>query len=353
MDQQIKKYKVCTHCWTYNQAEYIEETLHGFAMQQVSFPVVYIIVDDASTDGEQKYIRQWSKLNLKLDESGIAYTEERQYGEVIYARHKDSDNLYFAILLLSENLHHRGDLKLKYIEEWTGHSVYSAICEGDDYWIDPQKLQKQVDFLDTHLDYGMVCSASKIYEQGIGMKNGVFGHEYRGLEDLLTGNYIFAASVVKRRSFEDRYKQEIGFHSDWKMGDWPRLLYCAITSKIGYIDEPMSVYRVLPNSASHFESFEKFKAFNENSVAVSKWFINKYNLDASKLFPLLDNWLNKRLLLKACALGDVDLVNEFKHSVDGLSSKEKITVFLSSHHVTRTLYRFYITIRKGINYFIH
>lgn len=60
--EQDYKYKVVTLCMTYNQASYIEETLHGFTMQETSFPMVFCIVDDASTDGEQMTI-----LSRKID----------------------------------------------------------------------------------------------------------------------------------------------------------------------------------------------------------------------------------------------------------------------------------------------
>lgn len=335
-------------CITFNHAPYIKDAMNGFCMQKTAFPFVCVIIDDASNDGEQEIIRAYMEENFDFEDKAVFSQKETNDYVQVFARHKINKKCYFVVYYLKYNHRSKQKSKKSYFKDWKV-AKYIALCEGDDYWIDPCKLQKQVDFLEDNESYGMVCSASKIYDQGIGMKQGVFGHEYRGLEDLLLGNYIFNASVLKRQSLVDRYNQEIEPRPEWKMGDWPRVLHCAMVSKIGYIAEPMSVYRVLPNSASHFEDFDKFKAFYESSVAVSKFFIDKYNLDADKLFPILDNWLNRRLLMKACDIGDVNLVNQYKHSVRGLSAKEKYTAFLSSHYFTKACYKGYIKVRLFIS----
>lgn len=341
--EQEYKYMVCTSCMTYNQSAYIVDALNGFSMQKTSFPVINIIADDASTDGERDVIRQY--LSVYFHEP--YRIEETDDYHLICANHITNPNCIFVVFLLKYNHYSIKKRKLPYMEEWLNNTKYIASCEGDDYWIDPLKLQKQVSFMENNPDYGMVTTASKIHEQGIGMRSGYFGHAYRGIEDLLEGNYIFYATILNRKSLEDRYMKEVGNQKDWKMGDWPRILHCAIVSKIGFIDEPTSVYRIFPNSASHFDSFDMFKAFNENSVAVAKYFIKNYHLDVNRLHPLLDNWLNKRLLLKACSVGDVGLVNQYKHRVVGLSVKEKMMVFISSYAVTMKLYGFYRRIRKA------
>ena len=60
------KYMVCTQCMTFNHKSFIEETLRGFAMQQTTFPVVSVVTDDASTDGEPELLRTWAADNLDL-----------------------------------------------------------------------------------------------------------------------------------------------------------------------------------------------------------------------------------------------------------------------------------------------
>lgn len=153
----IYKYTVCTRCFTYNQASYILDALNGFVAQQTNFPVVYIIVDDASTDGEPQILRDYFNEKFDIDDSAVAYQEDAGYGTVFYGQHKVNKNCFFAILLLNENHYSQKKSKFPYLSRWTDNTRYIAICEGDDYWCDSTKLQKQVDFLETHPEF-IVCS---------------------------------------------------------------------------------------------------------------------------------------------------------------------------------------------------
>ena len=336
-----QKYMVCTSCMTYNQSQYIVDTMNGFSMQDTTFPVINLILDDASTDGAPDVI-----LCYLTDYFETPYCDrETEDYRLICAKHKKNPNCTFVVFFLKYNHYSIKKTKIPYQAEWINNAKYIAFCEGDDYWNAPLKLQKQVDFMETHPEYDMVTTASMIYEQGVGMKKGTYGHEYRGIQDLLAGNYIYYASILQRKSLEDRYIQEVGYHADWKMGDWPRILHCAIVSKIGYIDEPMTVYRVLLNSASHFDCFEKFKEFNENSVQVAKFLIDRYNLKGDELYSILDNWLNRRLLMKACSLGDWEIVRQYRHKVRDLSAKERFLVVLLSNPFSNSIYKIYKTVR--------
>lgn len=174
------KYTVCTLCTTFNHVPYVKDALNGFCIQETEFPVVYVIIDDASTDGEQELLRIWAEDNLLMTEEGTAYWNQRNYGEVFYARHLNNHNLFFAIILLNENHYSKRKLKFPYFEEWLEKSKYRAICEGDDYWTDCTKLQKQVDFLDSHSEYSFCVHNFKRYSE----KNHVFSEGFRYQEDF-------------------------------------------------------------------------------------------------------------------------------------------------------------------------
>lgn len=145
------------HCATYNHVYYITDALNGFVMQQTDFPFVCTIVDDASTDGEQDVIKKYMQEYFDLQDSSVAYEKDTDYGHVTFAQHKINKNCYFAVIYLKENHYSQKKSKAPYLTEWMD-TKYIAVCEGDDYWTDPLKLQKQVGFLETHSEYDMVCS---------------------------------------------------------------------------------------------------------------------------------------------------------------------------------------------------
>lgn len=159
------KYKVCTKCFTYNQEPYILDALGGFVMQETTFPVVYVIVDDASTDNTSHIIRDFFDNSFSVEDSDVSYQEEASYGTVLFAQHKTKRNCFFAVLFLNENHYSQKKSKAPYLNRWADSSEYIALCEGDDYWTDPLKLQKQVDFLDAHNDYILCCHRYQVYCQ--------------------------------------------------------------------------------------------------------------------------------------------------------------------------------------------
>lgn len=139
MDNTSVMVSIC--CLTYNHAPYIRECLDGFLMQQVDFPIEIIIHDDASTDGTQDILREY----------------QEKYPDL------------FHLILQTENQYSKGkNVVLDYIYPQI-KGKYVASCEGDDYWIDPHKLQKQVGFLEAHPDYSVCCHCIKLYIQNEGV----------------------------------------------------------------------------------------------------------------------------------------------------------------------------------------
>lgn len=122
MDHEIK---VSISCITFNHAPFIHKCLEGFLMQQVNFPLEVLIHDDASTDGTQEIIAAF----------------QQKYPEVIFP------------LLQNANQYQRGVRGMNARFNFPrARGKYIALCEGDDYWTDPLKLQKQVDFLEKNPD---------------------------------------------------------------------------------------------------------------------------------------------------------------------------------------------------------
>jgi len=153
------EYKVCVWCNTYNQAHYITQTMDGFCMQQTQFPYVCLIMDDASTDGEPEVITHY--LHDFFD---TEWTKETDDYHLTLARHRENKNCYFAVYLLKYNHYSIKKKRLKYYREVTNEIDYVALCEGDDYWTDEHKLQKQADALDANPQATLVYTNFRVVD---------------------------------------------------------------------------------------------------------------------------------------------------------------------------------------------
>lgn len=121
---------VSISCTTYNHAHYIRRCFDGFLTQQCDFSFEVLVHDDASTDGTQEIIREYHHMYPELFKP--IYQKENQYSKGVRG------------IMIRYNFPH-------------AQGKYIALCEGDDYWTDPLKLQKQVDFLEGNTEYSLVA----------------------------------------------------------------------------------------------------------------------------------------------------------------------------------------------------
>lgn len=196
-----RKYKVCVLCATFNHAPYITQTMDGFCIQQTDFPFICVIIDDASQDGAQEAIKQYLSNNFTAE--SIKETDDYH---LTLARHKDNKNCYFAVFLLKYNHYSiKKPIRTHYQELVSGVN-YLAFCEGDDYWTDEQKLQKQADALDANPQAMMVYTNFRIIDgEGKTISRPVIerfpkrSHSGDNLPSLLRyGNYVMALTTMYR-----------------------------------------------------------------------------------------------------------------------------------------------------------
>ena len=164
-------------CTTYNHAKFIRQSLDGFVHQKTNFPIEVLIHDDASTDETQDVIREY----------------EEKYPDIIKPIYQ------------KENQYSKGvPISLTY--NWSrAKGKYIATCEGDDYWTDPYKLQKQVDFLESHPDYVMCSHRFNQYIQEKGLLEEEQDKDFKGadydLKNLIGGKWLTQTlTVMYRRS---------------------------------------------------------------------------------------------------------------------------------------------------------
>lgn len=243
MNEQNKMYKymVRVRCMTFNHVNYIEDAMNGFTMQETTFPYVCTIIDDASTDGEQEVIKKYMQKHFDLQDSSVAYEKDEDYGHVTYAQHKNNKYCYFAVIYLKEN-HYKKKSKAPYISEWK-NTKYIAICEGDDYWTDSTKLQKQIAFLESHLDFSL-CFHNVVVlsedEAKFGTK--LYSHltekEYDGNEIIRCWT-VPTCSVIYRSDI-CRYRPK---DKDFCVGDNVLFLTAASRGRCYCFNRKMGVYR--------------------------------------------------------------------------------------------------------------
>ncbi len=204
-------------CITYNAAKYIRQALDGFLMQKTDFPFEVLVHDDASTDGTAEIVREYAER--RPDVIRAVFQKENQWSKGVAVAPR------FLWPLI------RGE--------------YVAMCEGDDYWTDPLKLQKQVDWLDAHPESSVCFHPVVVHFEDGSRKDAVYpmpkdspdGFTFGG---LLKHNFIQTNSVVFRWKLKGR---EGEFPSDIVPRDWFTNLIHAEKGPIGFIPEAMGVYR--------------------------------------------------------------------------------------------------------------
>jgi glycosyltransferase involved in cell wall biosynthesis len=201
-------------CPTYNHEKFIAQTLDGFISQKTNFPFEIIVHDDASTDNTVAIVKKYEEKYPNLFSN--IFQKENQLSKAI-----DSvTRITFA----------------------AARGKYIAWCEGDDYWIDPNKLQKQTDFLTSKAEFVACCS--NVYEEYDNVKRKITGAKtIITFKDLAFGNCIYTNSTL--------FKNIVSlpeWMSKCKMGDWIVMLLLTQHGSIYNFDEQMSVYRIHNNS---------------------------------------------------------------------------------------------------------
>ena len=263
------QYTVCTQCFTFNQERYILDALNGFVAQNTSFPVVYLIVDDASTDNEPQILRSYYERHFDLLDSSVAYQEETEYGTILYGQHVTNRLCYFAFLLLKENHYSQKKDKTPYLLRWRKHSKYIALCEGDDYWTDPLKLQKQIDYMDSHPDCMLtVHSANWQTDDSVfpwGCQE-AFPRDY-SIEELIRcgGLYFATASFVFRFELSNDWPE---WRRKASVGDFPLQILSGLRGNVHYLPDNMCVYRYLHEGSwsSNRQSKTTNNSFQKNKI---------------------------------------------------------------------------------------
>nr|WP_320025657.1 glycosyltransferase [uncultured Acetobacterium sp.] len=207
---------VSVSCITFNHENYIAEAIESFIMQKTSFKYEILIHDDASTDKTAEIIHKY----------------EKEYPELIKAIYQ-KENLYSK------------DVDVDDLNTERAKGKYIALCEGDDYWLDPYKLQKQVDYMEAHSDCTLCVHAAYIVNvMGKKIKpiRANLGNKIFSVEEIIEGGGgLFATNTMMYPRYLDLNKPD--FYKKAPVTDYPLAIYLALKGKVYYIDEYMAAYR--------------------------------------------------------------------------------------------------------------
>lgn len=279
-------------CITYNHEKYIAQAIEGFLLQKTSFPIEIIIHDDASTDNTKKIVEQYAKINPNL--IFPIYQQVNQYS---------LGNKPFIKYVLP---HCRG----KYI----------ALCEGDDYWTDPNKLQRQADYLEEHPEYILVAENSIWHNLFNDTKRKFSELPERDIHilELLRKRQFGTASVLFRNLGNKLYTGDV-------FGD--TILWCHLTKlgKIRYMENVSSIYRRHSGGVTEGDKIQWAKkmvvwnnALSQNHPEINGLVFKKRNLGN---FKDAINYLIKNKLYKQTLLAIDELIN---FTADPLEYKEEL-----------------------------
>lgn len=243
-------------CTSYNHGDYLAEAIDSFLMQKTNFDFEILIYDDASTDHSPRVIKQYESMHPSL--INPIYQTENQYSKGV------------RVELFNHN---------------RARGKYIAVCEGDDYWTDPYKLQKQVDYMEAHPGCSMTVHAAdrvlsdkkKVLstvrpERG----NAIFSTE-RVIEG--GGDLIATNSMVYSK---EKVSALAPFYLNAVVGDYPLVILAALHGTVDYLDDNMSAYRVGVKDS-----------WTERELATSMKRINHYH-DMERMFDEINEYTHFR-----------------------------------------------------------
>ena len=214
---------VSIRCLVYNHEPYLRQCLDGFVMQKTDFAFVAIVHDDASTDGSAAIIQEYAD----------------KYPDIIKP------------IFETENQYSKRDGSLSKIMDNAIHpdAKYIAFCEGDDYWIDASKLQKQVNYMESHPEC-MLCGSNGLIltEKGL-MRPAYFNQDFTSriidIKEIIGHWHFPTCSLIYRKSMNENYPE---WTSQIYSGDQTRTLLAGIKGSIYSIGETTCVYRKMPEN---------------------------------------------------------------------------------------------------------
>jgi glycosyltransferase involved in cell wall biosynthesis len=240
-DLSIPIVSIC--CVTYNHEKYIDQCLNGFMLQQTNFAFEVLVHEDASTDKTALIVKEYETKYPNLFR--CIYQKENQF-----LKQNTLVNILFPM----------------------ARGKYLVLCEGDDYWTDPLKLQKQVDFLEANPAYSFCYHKVDIQNEASRQIGKIYNDPVQDVTtpDIIRSHFIPTLGLVFR-NYPDLIERLSWMH-DIRSGDRALELTLSLLGKGKYLDESMGVYRYTGQGVS-----TSYKG-SKNSIGLSEiYLLTKFN----------------------------------------------------------------------------
>lgn len=301
-------------CITYNHEKYIAEAIESFLMQKTNFKFEVLIHDDASTDNTAKIVREY----------------EKKYPDIIKPIYQ-IENQYSKGKKVSSNNYNRA--KGKYI----------AICEGDDYWTDPYKLQKQFNYMEKNSTCGLcfhsVVMVNDITKENIGQISPYESECEVKIEDVILGGggFMGTNSIFCRAELLQKLPK---FYQISPVGDYPLQILASCNEYAYFFKDIMSVYRT-NISGSWTSNLFNNKKFKEKKIILNKKLINmllEFNNYSRRKYENVILRKIKEIEFEIFILNnDLKKINskEYGEFYKKLSKKEKFKIYMGHYFPTQ------------------
>ena len=275
---------VVAWCLVYNHEPYLRDCLEGFVMQKTNFRFVAVVHDDVSTDNSAAIIREYAEKYPDIIKP--IFEAENQW-----SKHDGSLDRIMSDAIAA-----------------TG-AKYIAMCEGDDYWTDPYKLQKQVDLMEEDESLMLCCTDCSVVDNHNKMihsirpeavvKDNIAGRYT--LRDFFRDNHQYpTASVVYRNSHIADIRAKHQHTENAFLGDWTLWICLLIYGDMYYISEVTCAYRINPTSVTHtVNRVARAKANKEICIKVADILPEEYKDIADDLRDTRWVWISLLFAYKA------------------------------------------------------
>ena len=292
---------------TYNHERWIGQAIEGILSQKTDFSIELVIGEDCSTDRTREIVMKYQQKHPAI----------------------------IRVITSDQNIGAKKNIQRTF---QACRGKYLAVCEGDDYWHHPQKIQLQCDCLESHPEIGLVTTDYDAYHQSrntlkrsiLHGRNGSFDTDANPMMVFLGilswQFFVRSCTVMVRKQLLNQIissDPELHLSNRFLMGDPQRWAEMALVSKVHHIDLSTATYRVLPNSASHSRSFTRAAGFNLSMADLRVYLTAKHGCDDA-VVQRFWNWYLRSVLWYGVFARSAAMIRIAAAALSKLSIEERL-----------------------------